>query len=86
MIKTIAIPSFLSILCTCIYPEVLGPEADPGLFARWGQREELRSDPPVSYLNKRSHGQGQNLSSISAQVKLSLLRSNSLKFQPLFDI
>jgi hypothetical protein len=32
-----------------------------------GMREELRSGPPVSYLNKRSHGQ--NLRSTTGQAE-----------------
>ncbi len=42
-----------------------------------GQREELRSDPPVPYLNNWNHGQN-----LRSQDKLSLLRSNSLKIRP----
>ncbi len=46
---------------------------------RMGQREELRSGTPIQYLNKKG---AMDRSLAHPQVKLSLLLSNSLKFQP----
>jgi hypothetical protein len=52
------------ILCTCVKPEVLSPEADlrprPSmhtLHISGTEKEELRSGHPVQYLNNMSHGQ-----------------------------
>jgi hypothetical protein len=46
------------------------------------QQEELRSDPSVQYLSNGSHAQNLRSTSGHPQVKLSLLRSISLKIRP----
>jgi hypothetical protein len=45
-------------------------------------RPESRAQVMSTYMNTLSHGQNLNSTSAQSQVHLSLLRSNSLKFQP----
>jgi hypothetical protein len=58
----------LVVLCACIYPEVLSPEADLRPRSSMHIRGDIRSGRPVQYLNNMNNMiHGHNLSSTSGK-------------------